>query len=310
MGSLAQNFGIANFGGQPTAPQGRPGGPAYQDALTEQVRPLSSAHWTHHNASQWEESLTTLMLVFGVLLVACFVAPWSVGAGKTSFAWSILSVEGASLAAKAERILLCATGIIAIAIGALRLTGLVRSFAATGIGLSPLIFDIASAGSFQWQGIVGALGGVLFVTGLIVRARYPSVMLGRILATVGALAIVVLYVVPVGDSVPIVAAIKAVGAVPGKAKVVVILGMGPLLLALLGLLVWLPPTKKPPCMPIAWTFLFWGLITMVATLFIGGEILSNIKAGLSTYFYLPLAAAAWLALASFGIAGIIGNKFD
>jgi len=284
--------------------------------MTEQVKPLRAPGYSG-DISAWDESLTTQMLVFGVLLVACFVAPWAVGGEKTIFAWSIFSAEGAPFAAKMGPILLAVTGVVSVALGALRLAPSVRAFAATAIGLSPLVFQLVTAKPFRWQAVVAVIGSVCLVTGLIVRSRHCELMLGRILATVGVVAILALYLIPENDVMFVKALLDFVADAPGKAKVIPIFGMGvgglalgliPLLLTIACLLVWLPSTSKAGTPVLVWSVLFWPLIATLAALLVTEDIVATIKASLSTFLYLPLSGAAWLALASFGIAGVVSQR--
>jgi hypothetical protein len=257
------------------------------------------------------------MLVFGVLLIACFVAPWAVGGDKTVFSWSIFSGEGVPWSAKLLPILLAATGVVAVALGAIKLSVTSRAFAATGIGLAPILYFVVSP--FVWQGAVGAVGAVMLVSGLIVRSRFPEAKMGRIVATIGVLAILALYLIPSNGAMPIKGLIDAISAMPGKAKVLPIIGMAgagglagllPLLLTLLGLLVWLKGPGKAGTNTLAWTILFWGLVASVAALLVSGAVIDTLKSGLFAILYLPLAQVAWMSLACFGIAGVLGSQLD
>tara|TARA_R110002073_G_scaffold74100_7_gene181217 strand:+ start:11441 stop:12304 length:864 start_codon:yes stop_codon:yes gene_type:complete len=284
--------------------------------MTEQVKPLRAPGYSG-DISEWDESLTTQMLVFGVLLVACFVAPWAVGGDKTVFAWSIFSIDGAPFAAKMIPILLAVTGVVSVALGALRLAPAARAFAATAVGLSPIVFQLATAKPFRWQLAVAIVGSLSLVTGLIIRSRHGNLMLGRILATVGVLAILALYLIPENDVMLVKVLLDQISDAPGKAKVLPIVGLGlggvafgliPLLLTISCLLVWLPAPSRAGTPVLVWMVIFWPLVATLASLLLSEDIVASIKASLSIFLYLPLAGAAWLTLGSFGIAGVVSQR--
>ncbi len=259
------------------------------------------------------------MLVFGVLLVACFVAPWAVGGEKTVFSWTQLGVEGIPWSQKLIPILMIATGIISVGLGALKLSITNRAFAATGIGLAPLLYQIVNQSTFVWQVAVGGVAGVVLVSGLVLRSRYPEAKIGRMLATIGALGVIALYLIPSHGAMPIKGLFTNLGDLPGKAKLIPIVGMGgagivagliPLLLTVAAFAVWMPAPGRAGSGALAWTILFWGLVASIVGLLVGPEVVASLKSGLSQVFYMPIAQAAWMSLACFGIAGVIGSQID
>jgi hypothetical protein len=258
------------------------------------------------------------MLVFGVLLIACFVAPWAVGGEKTQFSWSIFSVDGAPWSMKLLPILLAATGVVSVILGALKLSVTSRAFSATAIGLAPILYFIVGSSPFAWQSAVGAVGTVMLISGLILRSRFPDAKMARVVATVGVLALVALYLIPSNGAMPIKGIFDQLSGLPGKAKLIPIIGGGmggasgliPLLLTVGGLVVWLKGPGKAGTNGLAWAMLFWSLIAAIAALLLGGAVIDALKAGLSTYLYLPLANVAWMSLACFGVAGVLGSQLN
>lgn len=250
------------------------------------------------------------MLVFGVLLVACFVAPWAVGGEKTVFSWTILSGDGA-LATKLFPILLVATGAIAVAFGTLKLSSSTRAFAAVGLGLAPILVAIVNLDPIAWQPIVGQVGAVALITGLVLRSRYFESQLSRIFVTVGVLALLALYLIPVNGALPIKGVFTSIADLPGKSKVMPIVSdVIPLLLTLGALVAWLAKASRVGTHVLAWTLLFWGLVTSIVGLLLGPEIVASLKGGLKPVFYVPLSQAAWMSLACFGLAGVLGDQFE
>ncbi len=319
----AANFGMqdAQFGAAAhnpihSPPQSGPG--YYQDAMTEQVRPLRAPE-PSGNETIWDDALTTQMLVFGVLLVACFVAPWSIGEGSTTFAWSILTVSGAAVTAKILPLLLVGTGLISVVVGALRPNNTTRALIAAAIGITPLVFLIGTSKPFRWQLLVAMIASLILVVGLIARSRHTQSMLARILVTLSVLAILALYLIPQNDAIPLKGLLDQLANMPGKAKVLPVIGfaasgiaMGliPLFLTLLCLLVWMPSSSRAATPFLIWALLLWPLIASIVALALSEDILATAKASISAVLYFPLAGVAWMVLASFGIAGVIGEQIE
>lgn len=311
-----RNAQFGNAGHQ--QPYGKPNHEAYQDSFTEQVKPLRAPGLRGH-VGEWDESLTTQLLVLGVLLIACFVAPWSVGSGKTGFAWSVLGNDAAPIAHKLIPILLAATGVLAVLMGVFKMSPSTRALAAATIGLLPLVVQIASNKPFQWQLPAGVVGLLLVVSGLVIRARHTDHILGRILATVGALAVLAIYLVPENDVMAITMLIDAVSDVPGKGKILPIVGLSraglvigllPLVLSVLALVVWIPGPSRAGTHILSWVNIVWGMVVSLAALFLGTEIVAMLKGNLAGIIYLPLAGAAWMTLAAYGIAGVASAQIE
>jgi hypothetical protein len=296
------------FGGPP--PMG-----FHQRPETELVAPLRPPYLASETGRRvsspmepWNESLKTLMLVFGVLLVACFVAPWQVQPGETTFAWTILGSE-VPAALKVVPILFVATGALSILLGALPLAPLARGFAAAGIGLAPIVY-LAVAPAFDWRTLLGLIGSVTLVSGLLVRSQYTGAMLGRLMATIGAICVLLPLLIPVGGAVPLVMSFKALGQGPAQAKVATLVQIFPVVLAILSFLVWLPPPGRAGAHIVAWLLIVWPLVASIITWLIGGNIGATLKAGLDVILYSPLAGMAWAALTGYGVATVAGKQLE
>jgi len=282
---------------------------------TELVAPLrppylasESARRMSSPAEPWNESLKTLMLVFGVLLVACFVAPWAVQPGETTFAWTWLSGE-LPISIKMVPILFLATGLLSVLLGALPLAALMRGFFAAGIGLAPIIYQTLVP-AFNWRELIGLVGGVVLISGLLVRSQYTDALIGRTLATVGAVLVLLPLLIPIGEAVPLVELFKLVGAGSAQAAVAGIVGLVPVVLAVLAFLVWLPPPGRAGAHILAWTLIMWPLVAAIVTWLLGENLGDALKANLSGILYAPLAAMAWTALTGYGTATVIGKQLE
>jgi hypothetical protein len=135
-------------------------------------------------------------------------------------------------------------------------------------------------------------------------------MLGRILATVGVLCIVLPLVVPEGGVVPLKAVFTAIGDAPGKHKVLAIFKLTPLILALLSLLVWMPAPSSAGAKVIAWLFIIHGAVVGYVALVIRGHLGDVIKADLNNALLSGWVAAAWLALLGYGLATVFGKSLE
>ena len=245
-----------------------------------------------------------------MLLVACFVAPWSVGS-ETVFSWTNLKASG--LAIKLPPILIMATGLCAIALGTIPLRPYGRGIAALCLGAIPII-ALTLAPNFQWRALLGGIGGVMIVGGLLLRSKYTTSMLGRLVTTIGVAIVLVLYLVPVGGQVPLVGMFKALGNQPVPHGLIIGLGLGgglvPLVLTLLALLVWLPGPGSAGTPALAWVIILYGIVASLALLLLGGNIGPTLKSSLYSFIYFPVAFSAWLAFAGYGSAMVLGKSLE
>lgn len=285
---------------------------------TELVRPLRGGQ-SHSGVrplipfEPWAEGIRTLLLVYGVLLIACFVAPWAVGDGGTTFSWTLIKAPGA--AAKLTPLLIVSTGLFAVAIGAIPMPPVPRGWVCMLIGLGPLV-ALNTVPSFSWRAMLGLVGAALLVGGLLIRSRYTDASLGRLLATVGVLMVLAVYLIPEGGQVPLVGTFKLLGSAPGKGKVAAIIGGGmgsgvlPIVVVLLALLVWLPGPSRAGSSWLAWILILYPVIASLTLLIIGGNMLGTLKASLAQVVYIPTAISAWLAFSGYGLATVTGKSLE
>jgi hypothetical protein len=282
---------------------------------TELVAPLRPPYLASEAARRvsspmepWSESLKTLMLVFGVLLVACFVAPWIVQPGETTFSWTILSSE-ASATEKVVPVLFLATGVLAVVLGALPLAAVARGFAAAGIGLAPIVYLLV-APAFDWRSLLGVLGAVTLISGLLVRSQYTGALAGRLLATVGAICVLLRFLIPENEAIELVEYFKVIGQAEAQAKVAAMIQIVPAVLAVIAFLVWLPPPGRAGAHVLAWILIAWPLASSIALWLLRGNLGAELKAGLHIILYVPLAQMAWSALTGYGVASVTGKQLE
>ncbi len=311
-----QNYGPGNY-----APPSHPPGHQFGfDARpeTELVKPLRAPQYLASDSlaraatptDPWGETTKTLLLVYGVLLIACFVAPWAVGV-ETVFSWTLLKAP--SFAAKLLPLLIMGTGVGAIALGTIPMAGSVRGIAAAILGGLPII-ALTVVPNFKWQALLGGMGAALIVVGLLLRSQYTTSMLGRLVASIGVVIILALYLIPAAGNVPIIGLFKALGQQPVQHHIILGQGLGgglvPLVLTLLALLVWLPGPGNAGTGVLAWVIILYGVVAPIALLLLGGNIGPTLKAALAPIIYRPVAASGWLAFAGYGGSMILGKSLE
>jgi hypothetical protein len=303
------------MGGVPQQPMGRP--------ETEQVRPLAAPPYLasqtaarmHAPVEPWDSTLRMVMIIYGVALIAAFAAPWGVGGGKTLFAFTGLGDMPAVV--KVSLILIPGTGILAVLFGALPLPAIGRGIAAALLGAIPVLYGLIApaiaGGKLDAMSLIEVMGTLVLVGGLIVRSQYKGSMAARIMATVGALAVLAVFVIPqakYGDKMGIQVMFDMLSDAPGKAKVRPIMDLLPFALALFSLLVWIPGPSGAGSIIIAWLWIVLPLLTAVVGLLVGGEIGATLKAGLGHIIWVPTAAMAWIALLGYGSATVVGKQLE
>ncbi len=287
---------------------------------TEQVRPLAAPPYLASQTAArmdspvepWEGTLRLVMLVFGIVLVVAFVAPWSIGGQKTLFAWSGLG--DAPTKAKIFALLIPGTGVLAILLGLLPLPSAGRGLSATLLGLVPIAYlAFVLAPKVEPLSALKVIGSLTLVSGLILRSQYKASMASRIMVTVGALAVIAFFLIPhapYGDKPMLVGLFSALGDAPGKGKVMIIIQLLPFVLAALSLLAWIPAPSGAASIVFAWLWIFMPLIASITGLLLGGDIGAHLKGGLSEVLWLPGAAMAWMSMLGYGVATLVGKQLE
>jgi len=173
----------------------------------------------------------------------------------------------------------------------------------------PLLYEVLGhGGKFDWRAPATMVGIILAVGGLLVRSQYKGSSVARIVATAGAVMILAVYLIPKGGSVPLVSQLKAIGHAAGKAKPEAFVNVLPFFLAVLTLLVWLPPPSTAGATGIAWTWIVLPVLTALTGIIAAKAIGASLKGNLAGVFWLPIAHTAWLALAGYGLATCLGKQ--
>ncbi len=279
---------------------------------TEPVKPLTvppflaseTATRAHAPIEPWREALKLLMPIAGIILLAGFAAPWGVIDSITTFGWTGLSALAPSEAI--VRLLLPGTGILALLFGLLPMTTTNRGIAAIAIGTVPLAMT-ALLGKSDGMTIGVTIGAALCIVGLLIRSQYKAALLGRLLATLGVLCIGVTLVVPIEGAMPISTAFTSIqtGAIYRAAST-----LGPLILAGLALLAWLPASSGGGARFVAWLWIGWSAIAAGLGLIASSDVFLAFVTNIHTHLWAPLATVAWLTLVGFGVATVAGKLLE
>ncbi len=303
--------------------------PAPVPASTPAAAPPYLASQTAGRASRpvdpWRGALRKWLLVWGGLLLVAFGLP--LATDPMVFSWDvIINGEGAM---KLPPLIMAAVGFLAVVMGLMPLASGPRGAIAMLLGLAGIFVPTLIAGMPPWQMLVATIGMVLLPMGLIARHEYRDAKLPKILVTVGALMYLMLWLIPVGDTIPLLALFAGLG-LPGAFKIIVILLLVQVLLVVASLLCWMPAPASAGALPIAWMLMLYPLVMFAAMLFLVGdpEILSKSPAVALSWLWGPGAAAggegghgaamfgglsigvAYLVLSSYGGAAVMGKSLE
>ncbi len=317
----------------PPGAHGGPGGTAIVHAPQPPYLASQTAARMGRPVEPFNGGLQTALILFGVLLTAAFVVPLAMK-DDTYFWWDLLDkLEGKQ---KVVPILLAAAGVLGLTFGAVPLAATARGAGAAALGIAPLLYAaLALPPEIQWQGPVGAVGGILLPAGLLLRSAYRDQVLGRALATAGAVMVLAVWLVPQDGKMPLQAVLDVLGAdkVDTELKIGLALRLLYPVLAALALLVWLPATSTGGGTALAWLWICAPIVVHYGVLLATGEIgkaageapylafFSGLEAVIATggarggeamMFLSPggVVLAGYLAFAGFGLAALLGKNLE
>lgn len=258
----------------------------------------------------WAGLLSTLLLVFGIGLIACFVLPWSIGE-EVSFSWTTI-VHGTG-AAKLAPLLIGLTGVLGVVFGLLPLDTVQRGIAAAAMAGLALMLQSMVVDGFSTTGLFGFLTALTLISGLLLRSEYQAALLPRVLTTVGVVFFLMLLLVPSGGQVPLAAHIGAVADMPGRMKIVAVLTLFWDVVPFLALLCWLPPPGAAGTKILAWLLITRPVVMALITGLLlphEGGLVAGLMGGIYGVFLAPVAWMAWTALLGYGIATVMGKQLE
>ncbi|HKE18026.1 MAG TPA: hypothetical protein VKB80_24285 [Kofleriaceae bacterium] len=278
----------------PVAPSWNPS-PAAQPAWT----PLAA----YAPYEPWQRALRAVCLVFGLALVAVFLAPRSTD--PLVFGWAVL--QGELSAATIAALAVAALGLLAAVLALLPVSTGARALVAALAGTGAEVAGIALWPHIEWRLVAYAAGVLLAAAGLLVRSQYRASMLGRLVTAAGALAVLSTYVVPVDGEVPLLSAAKALSGGGLQQIAVPILILAIALAALVALVVvWLPPTTSAAGSALAWLLLVLPVAVLAAPILDQPAQLARDPA---VAFHL-LGVLATRALGAYGLASLAGKLLE
>jgi hypothetical protein len=317
------------------APPGGPGGTAIVPAPTPPYLASQTAARMRPN-DPFAGALPIVLIVFGVLLLAAFVVPLNTQR-ETFFWWDGLDKMPGKI--KVMPLLLAGAGLLGVLLGAIPLSSTGRGAVAAALGVVGILYPaIALPEEFQWQGLSTALGTVLLPAGLLLRSAYRDAALGRVLATVGAIAVIVPFLVPVHDQMPIQSYLDVLSSdAKGFLKVAAGMQIARVAIAALALLAWIPGPSEGGAKAIAWTWIVVAIVAHFAILIAAGDIgdaleespslalISGIepmsvmrgaggggKDAMLAALATPsgVVASAYIAFAGYGLATLLGKNLE
>ncbi len=269
----------------------------------------------------WKDSLPMMMFIWGGLLIAAFVTP--LRTDPMIFNWdAIIHGEGS---AKLPPLILAAVGLLTVVMAAIPLAAGARGTMALLLGLAGVFVPTLIAGMPPWQMLVSTIGMIMMPMGLLARHEYRDAALPRIVITLGALAYLLPFLLPVNGSLPLVELFKMVIDAPGAAKIILILVLGQIALAVLALLCWLPAPASGGAKVIAWLLILYPLFLHLAVLFLVGDpsnitdspyqgamawIVGGGGGEAAAAFGLSGVGVAYLALTGYGGATVLGKQLE
>ena len=259
------------------------------------------------------DGMRMVLILFGALLIASFVAPVALSP-KTVFHWDIFKSEAGAIL-KFDTVYVAAAGVLALVFGLVSLANVPRGLLAAVLGLTPIalhfvVDDVKNAPKIEWQNIVHFVGALTLVAGLMLRSEYKSQMLPRLLTTIGALCVLLPMLIPHHGSPPIKGVIDGISHAPGKAKVLAILKLYPVVLAALALLCWLPAPATGGAKVIAWLFILGGVVVGYTTLLVQGHIGATVKGNFAGSLLGGWEVGAWTAFLGYGLATVLGKNLE
>jgi hypothetical protein len=286
-------------------------------------RPQPPPYLASHTASRlgrpvepWRDSLRQVMFLWGVLLLIVFVTPLAT-APEMSFYWTlILHGEGT---ARLPPLLIISIGVLSAIVAPIPMQPAARGLIAALFGLAGIIVPIALVGVPPWQIVVSMAATLLLVPGLLLRSEYRDALLPRLLVTLGALAFLLLFLLPDHGTIPLVGLFKLAVDLPGARKLGPALVIAEVLVILLSLLAWLPSPTTGGAKLWAWLLILWSLIAHAAQLIVGGGVIDKIKGTPNDALVAWIAGggaggvalgAAYLVLFGYGLASVLGKQLE
>jgi hypothetical protein len=286
-------------------------------------RPQPPPYLASHTASRlgrpvepWKDSLRQVMFLWGVLLLIVFVTP--LATSDLKFHWHQI-IDGAGTA-KLPSLVIAAIGLLSAIVAPIPMPPAARGIIAAIFGLAGIVVPLALVALPPWQMLVTMGALLVLVPSLLLRSEYRDALLPRLLITLGALAFLMLFLLPERGTIPLVGLFKSLVDAPAAEKVVPGLVLGQLAVVLMSLLLgWLPSPATGGAKVWAWLLILWSLVAHLVTFFAGGHLLDHLKAAPNEVLVGWISdggagtlalGAAYLVLFGYGLASVIGKQLE
>jgi hypothetical protein len=213
-------------------------------------------------------------------------------------------------------LLLGAIGLLGIVLAIMPMPVAPRGLLATLLGLAGIAVPIALVGMPPWQALAPLIGVVLLVPSLLVRNEYRDALVARLFVTLGVIGILLPFLVPQHDAIPLVSVFKQLIDLPGAQKVEPALNLCLITIVVMSLLAWLPAPVTGAAKVWAWLLILWALIAHVVHLVLagglGGAITSAPNATLLGWVAGGTGAigSAYLVIVGYGLASALGKQLE
>jgi hypothetical protein len=270
----------------------------------------------------WAGSLRAMLIIFGIAMLVMFAAPLSFEPMR--FMWQDLT-SSLPLKAKLWPLLFGGLGVLSLLFGLLPVPTSIRGVIAAIVGITPVVVAATMGGMpgaggelgmnmGGWQAYAVLAGLVLAPTGLLLRSAYRQAILGRLLATIGGLALLAPFLIPERGALPIVQMFQSLGGGGGLKMQLAIIWMLVLpVSALLGIIMsWLPSGTSGGTGFFAWMLILWTagliLVGLVVAITSGADIGGIVKQ--PGVLYALVCTLGFSALAAYGLATIFGKSLE
>jgi hypothetical protein len=290
-------------------PPGGPGMAGYNPMPAGQQPPFlasQTAARMGRPTEPYNDIMKLVLIGFGAALLAYFVVPASTS--PMGFQWDLIIHGGGKMIMLP--LFIVAAGILGLVFGLMPLAPVARGGLAALLGLVPLVLLATVVSSFNWQALALLVGGVLLVGGLLLRHEYTSDPLPRIFTIVGAVAVMLPYIVPhfvLGDVFE--ALFKSFGHPGDLLKVLQV--AGPVILAVIAIVVAvIPGPATGGAKGVAWAYLLWPALLFYGMLIDVGHIGDVIKASPGPALLGWVPATSYMAFAGYGFAVLFGKQLE
>jgi hypothetical protein len=260
----------------------------------------------------WRDGLRAWMFLGGLGLIAAFATPLATSPAR--FNWTAI-LDGQGIA-RLPPLVLAAVGLLSIVFAIVPMPVAPRGLIATLLGAAGIGVPIAIAGVPPWLLLVALVGTLLLVPGLLARGEYRDALIPRLVVTLGAGGVLLPFLLPQSDAIPLVAVFKQLIDLPGAQKVDPALTLGLITIVVMSLLAWLPAPVTGAAKVWAWLLILWALIAHVVHLVLagglGGAITSAPNATLLGWVAGGTGAigSAYLVIVGYGLASVIGKQLE